>query len=222
MADAAPSDGRSREQAKQWKKERKVQAQRKAQGAVPAPAGQPAESKHVGKGRPQDPSVQLSKTLAYILRHGAEKEQLTMRSDGYIRVDAVLRRPRVQKVAMDASGRAPSLADVQAIVDTSEKKRYELAQGSEAAPNEPGECWWVRAVQGHSLENVTELSHTPLDASNVGEHLETHGGACLAIHGTDEAAWDAIHASGALKRMGRNHVHLAKGLPGASGVISGA
>ena len=184
--------------------------------------GNPAESKHVGKGRPQDPSVQLSKTLAYILRHGAEKEQLTMRSDGYIRVDAVLRRPRVQKVAMDASGRAPSLADVQAIVDTSEKKRYELAQGSEAAPNEPGECWWVRAVQGHSLENVTELSHTPLDASNVGEHLETHGGACLAIHGTDEAAWDAIHASGALKRMGRNHVHLAKGLPGASGVISGA
>jgi len=42
--------------------------------------------------RPNDsPDVAASKTLAYILRHGAEKEMLEMRSDGYLKLNEVVR-----------------------------------------------------------------------------------------------------------------------------------
>lgn len=42
--------------------------------------------------RPNDsPDVAASKTLAYILRHGAEKEMLDMRSDGYLKLNDVVR-----------------------------------------------------------------------------------------------------------------------------------
>ena len=41
--------------------------------------------------RPNDsPDVAASKTLAYLLRHGAEKESLHMRSDGYIKLSDVV------------------------------------------------------------------------------------------------------------------------------------
>ena len=41
--------------------------------------------------RPTDsPDVAASKTLSYILRHGAEKEGLHIRSDGYIKLDDVV------------------------------------------------------------------------------------------------------------------------------------
>jgi 2'-phosphotransferase len=41
--------------------------------------------------RPADsPDVAASKTLAYILRHGAEKEGLHIRSDGLVRLDDVV------------------------------------------------------------------------------------------------------------------------------------
>lgn len=45
--------------------------------------------------RPNDsPDVAASKTLAYILRHGAEKEMLDMRSDGYLKLNDVVRHAR--------------------------------------------------------------------------------------------------------------------------------
>lgn len=40
------------------------------------------------RGRPSDnPEVRLSKTVSWILRHGAEQEGLKLREDGYVRVD---------------------------------------------------------------------------------------------------------------------------------------
>lgn len=42
-------------------------------------------------GRPTDsPEVRASKTLAYILRHGAEKEGLAIRSDGLVKLADVV------------------------------------------------------------------------------------------------------------------------------------
>lgn len=50
-----------------------------------APAPVPSRS---AKGRPSDsPEVRFSKSLSYILRHGASKEFLTLRPDGFVRVD---------------------------------------------------------------------------------------------------------------------------------------
>merc|ERR1719230_2398592 len=42
----------------------------------------------------------------------------------------------------------------------------------------------------------------------------------FAVHGTYLEAWAVIKQEG-ISRMTRNHVHLAKDLPGESGVISG-
>jgi len=41
--------------------------------------------------RTDSPEVQLSKTLSYLLRHGAEKEGLPIRSDGYVKVEDLVR-----------------------------------------------------------------------------------------------------------------------------------
>ena len=38
-------------------------------------------------GRHNDPNVELSKTLSYILRHGIQREGLVIRSDGYVKLD---------------------------------------------------------------------------------------------------------------------------------------
>ena len=53
----------------------------------------PPASKGGGGGKPlrgfqkDSPEVRLSKTLSWILRHGAKSEGLFMRSDGYVRVN---------------------------------------------------------------------------------------------------------------------------------------
>jgi RNA:NAD 2'-phosphotransferase (TPT1/KptA family) len=40
------------------------------------------------RGRPTDsPEVRMSKTLSWLLRHGAKSENLPMRPDGYVRVE---------------------------------------------------------------------------------------------------------------------------------------
>ena len=49
-----------------------------------------------GKGKPlrgfpkDSPEVRLSKTLSWLLRHGAKSEGLFMRSDGYVRVNDIV------------------------------------------------------------------------------------------------------------------------------------
>lgn len=90
--------------------------------------------------------VQLSKALSYILRHGTAKEGLQVRPDGYVPLDAVLARPRVSKIVME-SGKPPAVDDVRQVVDSNDKKRFEMKQ------DEDGH-WLIRAVQGHSLAQV--------------------------------------------------------------------
>jgi 2'-phosphotransferase len=48
-------------------------------------------SKLRGNPARDSPDVQLSKTLSYLLRHGAEKEKLPIRDDGYVRVRDLVR-----------------------------------------------------------------------------------------------------------------------------------
>ena len=44
------------------------------------------------RGHPKDsPDVRISKTLSWILRHGAKSEGLHMRPDGYVRVNDLVR-----------------------------------------------------------------------------------------------------------------------------------
>ena len=44
------------------------------------------------RGQPRDsPDVRISKTLSWLLRHGAQHEGLKMRKDGYVKVDDLVR-----------------------------------------------------------------------------------------------------------------------------------
>jgi 2'-phosphotransferase len=64
----------------------------------------------------------------------------------------------------------------------------------------------IRANQGHSIQVDVEGLLTPItvEAGNVPETV---------VHGTNESAWRLIMKSGGLRRMGRNHIHFASGLP---------
>jgi len=156
------------------------------------------------RGLPKDsPEIRLSKTLSWLLRHGAKSEGLFMRSDGYVRVNDILALPRL------SSHTQLDLATLQRLVDNDSKNRYMLRQGPDEAAPTAGDIWWIRANQGHSLKAV-ELDLKPiLSAADIP----------MGVHGTNRKAWGSISAQG-LSRMGRNHIHLAQGVPG-DGVISG-
>ncbi|KAG8714969.1 hypothetical protein FRC11_006299 [Ceratobasidium sp. 423] len=179
---------------------------------------QPASATRQRKGghdrRNEPVEVRNSKTLSYILRHGAAKEHLVIRSDGYVRASDLLARPKLKELDL------PGLLK---IVNADQKQRYQL--GVQSGPNDPeapilpvapaqaphsATSLWIRANQGHTLK-VDDLETKPItDPSEVP----------CAVHGTNLKAWESIKEQG-LSRMRRNHIHLASGRPGASGVISG-
>lgn len=171
--------------------------------------------------------VIISKACSYILRHGAEKEGLSMRPDGFIKVTDLLARPRVSKLECDFD-------TLRAIVANNDKQRFTLLFEPEAGQDpeqatattiqnvsEPSSSsagsslgnngtWWIRANQGHSLK-VEELELTPVtSAAEIP----------IAVHGTDMSAWNHIKKEG-LSKMARNHIHMAKGLSDDKTVISG-
>ncbi|KAF8260689.1 KptA family-domain-containing protein [Lactarius quietus] len=149
------------------------------------------------------PEVRLSKTLSWILRHGAKSEGLFVRSDGYVRVNDLIALPRL------SSNTQLDLATLQRLVDNDSKNRYMLRQGPDEAAPTAGDIWWIRANQGHSLKAI-ELDLKPISSATD---------VPMAVHGTNRKAWESISSQG-LSRMGRNHIHLAQGIPG-DGVISG-
>jgi 2'-phosphotransferase len=77
--------------------------------------------------------------MSYLLRHGAERAGMMIRSDGYILLEDLLSHRSMRKLRV-------GLPDVQYIVNTNDKKRFELLQ--------EGEEWLIRAVQGHSMATV--------------------------------------------------------------------
>ncbi|KAG8933918.1 hypothetical protein FRC03_009366 [Tulasnella sp. 419] len=170
-------------------------------------SSEPKASRPSGR-RANDLDVQISKTMSYILRHGASKEKLDMRPDGYVKVDELLARPKMSKLGCD-------FAKLKEIVDTNSKQRFKLIFESttldESIPsNETAGVWWIRANQGHTVEVEG------LELTEVTDPLQIP----IAVHGTKIAAWESIAKNG-LSKMKRNHIHLAQGLPGSEGVTSG-
>ncbi|KAF8074531.1 KptA family-domain-containing protein [Lyophyllum atratum] len=148
------------------------------------------------------PTLTVSKSISWLLRHGAAREGLPMRSDGYVPVEDFLRHPTLRGVDMSM---------MEKIVANDSKNRFHLfhepraPQGSSSHPN----VWWIRANQGHTLTDV-KLDLQPItDASQVK----------MAVHGTSVEAWKLIAKQG-LSRMGRQHIHLAQGITGPA-VVSG-
>lgn len=120
------------------------------------------------------------------------------------------------------------------MVDTNDKQRFTLQPGdSSTGP-------LIRANQGHSLQvgakgqvgsqvGLQVMKRVPLlpihTYSQVPElelmPLETPQALPLTlVHGTFWKHWPSILLKG-LSRQGRTHIHLASGLPGDPGIISG-
>ncbi|UZJ51735.1 hypothetical protein CBS101457_001055 [Exobasidium rhododendri] len=176
-----------------------------------------------GARREATPTVQLSKALSYILRHGAAKEGLKIRPDGYILLSAVLARPKISKLKLE-NGKSPTQDDILQVVASNDKKRFEVSRDED-------DSLLIRAVQGHSISEITSLDHRPLTLSNLSilssdtseqanEQSSLPEGVEI-LHGTNVQAWEMIRGSGGLSKMKRNHIHLAKGRPGSDSVISG-
>ncbi|XP_076148362.1 tRNA 2'-phosphotransferase 1 isoform X1 [Alosa pseudoharengus] len=149
------------------------------------------------RGREDTPDVRLSKSMTYALRHGASKMGLHMNSDGFVFVDDLISHPQF---------RSFSLEDVERVVANNDKQRFKLRRHPENGRLQ------IRANQGHSVQ-VADLELRAV-------HPEAQDFPQEGIHGSYLKHWPSIRNQG-LSRMGRTHIHLAPGLPGEQGVISG-
>lgn len=152
------------------------------------------------RGNPRDdPRVRVSKSLSWLLRHGANNAGLYMRDDGYAKVLDVLSNPMFRDI---------NFSQLQEIVSKDQKQRFHLLPEPRSSGS-PSDIWWIRANQGHSLKTVTLDVQPITSASDIP----------MAVHGTTLNAWELIATHG-LSKMKRNHIHLAQGIPGDN-VISG-
>lgn len=138
----------------------------------------------------------ISKTLSWLLRHGATEAGLRMRRDGYALLEDVLKYPKLCGVAVQT---------VEEIVRSSDKQRFSLTVDEDS-----GETF-IRANQGHTMAEVDDdaLLTEICDAADVP----------VCIHGTYRRCIEPIMCTG-LSRMARNHIHCAALLP-KEGVVSG-
>ncbi|XP_016130209.1 tRNA 2'-phosphotransferase 1 isoform X1 [Sinocyclocheilus grahami] len=152
-----------------------------------------------GRGNRNEESrdVRLSKSLSYALRHGANKMGLQMNSDGFVFVEELLAHQQF---------RSFSLEDVERVVATNDKQRFKLCNHPEDGRLQ------IRANQGHSVK-VTDLELRAVALDDPDYPRE-------AVHGSYMKHWPSIRSQG-ISRMNRTHIHLAPGLPGEGGVISG-
>ena len=137
---------------------------------------------------------QLARALTQLLRHGKPRK-LNFRPDGFVQLEAVRAVPNFDRLSVELA---------QAICREDNKNRFSLSEEASG--------WWMRANQGHSIGglNPEDLLQRITNASEISN----------IVHGTFYNRWPSIRSSG-LSRMKRNHVHLARGLPGDDGVISG-
>ncbi|XP_012537196.1 tRNA 2'-phosphotransferase 1 [Monomorium pharaonis] len=126
--------------------------------------------------------IALSKRLSYLLRHGAIKEGLNIKPNGFIAVDELLNKS-LQKYTID---------DIKKVVQKNNKQRFTLETVDGTLE--------IKANQGHTISEISELSLKILDFINFD-----------IIHGTYLKYWPKIKIEG-LSRMKRNHIHFAKGL----------
>ncbi|XP_058505319.1 tRNA 2'-phosphotransferase 1 [Solea solea] len=155
--------------------------------------GRGMRRKHGG----EDRDVRLSKSMSYALRHGANKMGLHMGTDGFLFVEELLAHPQFHPYSVE---------DVEKVVTTNDKQRFKLRSHPEDGRLQ------IRANQGHSVQ-VGDLELKPVLTGSPDCPAE-------AAHGSYLSKWSSIQHQG-LSRMKRTHIHLASGLPGEDGVISG-
>uniref|UniRef100_K7MNY5 2'-phosphotransferase n=1 Tax=Glycine max TaxID=3847 RepID=K7MNY5_SOYBN len=154
-----------------------------------------------GSGSGKDKIDSLGRLLTRILRHMASELNLNMRSDGYVKVNDLL------KLNLKTFANIPlklhTIDDIREAVRKDNKQRFSLLE-------ENGELL-IRANQGHTVKAVeTESLLKPILSA---EEFP------VCVHGTYRKNLESILGSG-LKRMKRLHVHFSCGLPTDGEVIS--
>ena len=144
--------------------------------------------------------VRISKSIARVLRHRAKEYGLKLNPHGFVSISSLLSCKNQR--GQTGLPQGTTEADLQRVIENDTKQRY-LIEGN-----------MIRANQGHSKEVDLDDSamHTALNGPTLPH---------MVVHGTNRKAIRDIKASGNLKRMGRRHIHMARGMPGESGVISG-
>lgn len=133
----------------------------------------------------QNRNIELSKLLSWILRHGANEENLPIDTDGYIDVNDILKNRQFVSKKF-------SLNEIKVVVQNDKKQRFALDVMANGG-------FRIKANQGHSMSNVQMTMSVIDDATKLP----------IAVHGTYYRFWDKIKAEG-LKRMNRNHIHLTE------------
>ena len=168
----------------------------------------------------------LSKLLTKLLRHKAVELGVAIDADGWVALSDVLvqingdRLRELVGILEKLGTRVYTEADlrtardveyteyteytenhVREVVRANDKRRFVISDDDTQ----------IRAAQGHDMPGVGEKQGEPLTLKTAPEE---------AVHGSYVKHVHAILEQG-LSRMGRHHVHLAKGLNGEKGVTSG-
>lgn len=128
-----------------------------------------------------------SKFLSYVLRHEPHAIGITLDSEGWADVDALI-------AGSKAAGRELDRELIQAVVSSSDKKRFALSDDNRR----------IRAVQGHSTKSVA-IRHVAKEPPT------------FLYHGTATRFLDSILAEG-LRPGQRHHVHLSEDMSTATTV----
>lgn len=121
--------------------------------------------------------TKISKFLSLVLRHAPEAVGLSLDEKGWVKVQDL-------RKACAAHGKTFSVAELEEVVATNDKKRFAFDETKTK----------IRANQGHSLDVEIEFEKkTPPE---------------ILYHGTAEKNVGVIFASG-LQKMKRHHVHLS-------------
>ena len=94
-----------------------------------------------------NPNVRLSKAMSWLLRHGAVKEGVKINADGYVKMSDML-----DYLAKEKGYKDLKVDKIMEIVDTNDKKRFEVKQDID--PDGDAKVYWIRAAQGHTMEEV--------------------------------------------------------------------
>lgn len=129
-----------------------------------------------------DRDTRISKALSYLLRHNAEKEGLSMQTDGYVNLDEILGHASISRWSSTRE-------DIVRVVANCKKQRFHLKKvllSEEGKEEKEEEIFLIRANQGHSLKNV-QVEMTELQVDGPDEKLLEN-----CIHGTSYDAWKSI------------------------------
>ncbi|EMG45326.1 tRNA 2'-phosphotransferase, putative [Candida maltosa Xu316] len=109
---------------------------------------------------PPDPArrdVLISKALSYLLRHGAQKEKLTIDEQGYVKISDILSHQRLKSYKTTRT-------DLERIVRENDKKRFTIKDDE-----------YICANQGHSLKVVKNENLTPMTVDELKKLNVYHG-----------------------------------------------